>query len=182
MKLKEVFSWLKAIVVALVIAFVIRTFIFVPVIVEGESMLPTLHNADRMIVSKISNYVGELDRGDIVVFHATESKDYIKRVIAIPGDTLEYRDDVLYINGEAVEEPYLDEFRAQMNGFPLTENFTLEQVTGESVVPEESYFVMGDNRQNSKDSREIGFVSKEEIVGKTNFIFWPLDDIGTVED
>ena len=77
MKLKEVFSWLKAIVVALVIAFVIRTFIFVPVIVEGESMMPTLHNADRMIVSKISNYVGELDRGDIVVFHATESKDYI---------------------------------------------------------------------------------------------------------
>lgn len=182
MKLKEVFSWLKAIVVALVIAFVIRTFIFVPVIVEGESMMPTLHNADRMIVSKISNYVGELDRGDIVVFHATESKDYIKRVIAIPGDTLEYRDDVLYINGEAVEEPYLDEFRTQMNGFPLTENFTLEQVTGESVVPEDSYFVMGDNRQNSKDSREIGFVSKEEIVGKTNFIFWPLDDVGTVED
>lgn len=182
MKLKEVFSWLKAIVVALVIAFVIRTFIFVPVIVEGESMMPTLHNADRMIVSKISNYVGEIDRGDIVVFHATESKDYIKRVIAIPGDTLEYRDDVLYINGEAVEEPYLDEYRAQMNGLPLTENFTLEQVTGESVVPEESYFVMGDNRQNSKDSREIGFVSKEEIVGKTNFIFWPLDDVGTVED
>ena len=87
--MKEVFSWLKAIVVALVIAFVIRTFIFVPVIVEGESMMPTLQNADRMIVSKISNYVGELDRGDIIVFHATESKDYIKRVIAIPGDTLE---------------------------------------------------------------------------------------------
>jgi len=180
--LKEVFSWLKAIVVALVIAFVIRTFIFVPVIVEGESMMPTLHNADRMIVSKISNYIGELERGDIVVFHATESKDYIKRVIAIPGDTLEYREDMLYINEEPVDEPYLDEFRAQMNGFPLTENFTLEQVTGETVVPEGAYFVMGDNRQNSKDSREIGFVEKEEIVGKTNFVFWPLDDFGTVQE
>lgn len=180
--MKEVFSWLKAIVVALVIAFVIRTFIFVPVIVEGESMMPTLHNADRMIVSKISNYIGELERGDIVVFHATESKDYIKRVIAIPGDTLEYREDMLYINEEPVDEPYLDEFRAQMNGFPLTENFTLEQVTGETVVPEGAYFVMGDNRQNSKDSREIGFVEKEEIVGKTNFVFWPLDDFGTVQE
>ena len=180
--MKEVFSWLKAIVVALVIAFVIRTFIFVPVIVEGESMMPTLHNADRMIVSKISNYIGELERGDIVVFHATESKDYIKRVIALPGDTLEYREDMLYINEEPVDEPYLDEFRAQMNGFPLTENFTLEQVTGETVVPEGAYFVMGDNRQNSKDSREIGFVEKEEIVGKTNFVFWPLDDFGTVQE
>ena len=180
--MKEVFSWLKAIVVALVIAFVIRTFIFVPVIVEGESMMPTLQNADRMIVSKISNYVGELDRGDIIVFHATESKDYIKRVIAIPGDTLEYRDDTLYLNGEAVEEPYLEDFQAQMNGFPLTENFTLEQVTGESVVPEGSYFVMGDNRQNSKDSREIGFVPKESVVGKTNFVFWPMGDFGTVEE
>ncbi len=67
--------------------------------------------ADRMIVSKISNYIGELERGDIVVFHATESKDYIKRVIAIPGDTLEYREDMLYINEEPVDEPYLDEFR-----------------------------------------------------------------------
>lgn len=180
--MKEVFSWLKAIVVALVIAFVIRTFIFVPVIVEGESMMPTLQNADRMIVSKISNYVGELDRGDIIVFHATESKDYIKRVIAIPGDTLEYRDDTLYLNDEAVEEPYLKDFQAQMNGFPLTENFTLEQVTGETVVPEGSYFVMGDNRQNSKDSREIGFVPKEDVVGKTNFVFWPLGDFGTVQE
>lgn len=178
--MKELYSWIKAIVVALVVAFIVRTFIFVPVIVEGESMMPTLHDADRMIVSKWSNYIGTYERGDIVVFHATESKDYIKRVIAIPGDTLEYQGDQLYINGEAYDEPYLDEYKSQMDGMFLTEDFTLEQVTGSVVVPEDQYFVMGDNRQNSRDSREIGFVDKEQIVGKTNFIMWPVADFGKV--
>ncbi|MGH1333280.1 MAG: signal peptidase I, partial [Exiguobacterium indicum] len=108
--MKELFSWVKALVVALVIAFIIRTFLFVPVIVDGESMMPTLHNADRMIVNKIPYYFNEPERGDIVVFHATETRDYIKRVIAVPGDTMYYKDDTLYVNDKKVAEPYLKEY------------------------------------------------------------------------
>jgi len=178
---KELFSWVKALVVALVIAFIIRTFLFVPVIVDGESMMPTLHNADRMIVNKVPYYFNEPERGDIVVFHATETRDYIKRVIAVPGDTMYYKDDTLYVNDKKVAEPYLKEYKAQMSGVPLTEDFTLEERTGETTVPKGKVFVMGDNRQNSKDSRDIGFVDEDQIVGTTNFVFYPFNDVRSVD-
>lgn len=180
-KSKEFFSWVKAIVIAVILAFVIRTYIFAPIVVDGESMMPTLVDHERIILNKFSTSIDQIDRFDIVVFHATEERDYIKRVIGLPGDHIEYKDDVLYINGKKYDESYLDKYKTELNGAPLTWDFTLEEVTGGTTVPEDELFLMGDNRQNSLDSREIGTVSIEKVVGKANFVYWPIKEIKFVE-
>ncbi|WP_026674303.1 signal peptidase I [Alkalihalobacterium bogoriense] len=176
----ETLEWIKALIIALLLAVLIRFFFFAPIVVEGESMMPTLHHSDRMIVNKIGYTISEPDRFDIVVFHATEEKDYIKRVIGLPGDTIVYEDDILYINNEPYDEPYLDELKNQLAGGKLTYDFTLQEVTNEVSVPEGYLFVMGDNRQRSLDSRDIGLIPIDEIVGKANIVFWPFSDIRIV--
>ncbi|WP_026689921.1 signal peptidase I [Alteribacter aurantiacus] len=176
----ESWEWLKAVAVALLLAVVIRYFFFAPIVVDGESMMPTLEHNDRMIVNKIGYSISEPDRFDIVVFHATQTKDYIKRVIALPGDHVAYENDVLYINGEPVDEPYLDEYKENAYSQPFTGDFTLEGLTGESTVPEGHVFVLGDNRQHSKDSRHIGTIPYDEVVGKANFVFWPFNEFRIV--
>ncbi len=175
--LRQVWEWIKALVIALVLALLIRHFLFTPIVVDGVSMMPTLQNGDRLIANKIGYRISELDRFDIIVFRATLEKDYIKRVIGLPGDHIEYRDDQLYINGVPVEEEYLAEWRSQYSDGPLTSDFELEALTGETEVPEGHYFVLGDNRRNSEDSRIIGFVAAEDVIGTVNFVFWPLGDI-----
>ncbi|MEE1132448.1 MAG: signal peptidase I [Caryophanon sp.] len=177
----ELWEWTKALLIAFAVAAVIRFFLFTPIVVDGESMMPTLENGDRMIVSKIGYMIGEPDRFDIVVFHAPEGKDYIKRVIGLPGDHIEFKDDQLYINGEAYDEPYLDENKADLPEGTLTEDFTLEERTGVTEIPEDYVFVMGDNRRYSKDSRHIGLVHQDEIIGSTSIIFWPLNEIKMVD-
>ena len=174
----ELWEWIKALLIAFAIAAVIRYFLFTPIVVDGDSMMPTLEDGDRMIVNKM----GELDRFDIVVFHAPEGKDYIKRVIGVPGDHVEYKDDQLYINGEAMDEPYLDSYKADIQDGNLTGDFRLEDIDpAYDTVPEGYYFVMGDNRRFSKDSRHIGIVPEEEFVGKTSVIFWPINEIKLVK-
>jgi signal peptidase I len=178
-KKNEVWEWSKALLIAFGLAAIIRFFFFTPIVVDGESMMPTLEHGDRMIVNKIGYNVGEPDRFDIVVFHAPEEKDYIKRIIGLPGDHLAYEDDQLYINGEPVDEPYLDSYKEGITG-TLTEDFTLEEIIGEETIPEGHVFVMGDNRRASKDSRMIGVVPVEEVIGSTNFVFWPMAEAGVV--
>lgn len=180
-KKNEVWEWSKALIIAVLLAFVIRYFLFAPIVVDGESMMPTLHDQDRMIVNKINYKVSEPKRFDIIVFHAPEGKDYIKRIIGLPGDTVEYKNDTLYINGEAYEEPYLDEYKAQVIDGPLTESFTLEEKIGQTTVPEGELFVMGDNRRDSKDSRHIGTVPYEKVLGNTSVIYWPISDLKFVD-
>lgn len=177
----EFWEWSKALLIAFGLAWLIRFFLFTPIVVDGESMMPTLEDGDRMIVNKIGYEVGEPDRYDIVVFHAPEEKDYIKRVIGLPGDHVAYKNDQLYINGEPQEEPYLDLKKEEIIEGVLTEDFTLEDYAQVSVIPEGYVFVMGDNRRYSKDSRMIGLVSMEEIIGSTNVIFWPPSEMGLVE-
>lgn len=172
----ETFEWIKAIVIALILAILIRTFLFAPIIVKGESMVPTLQNSEQMIVNKIGYVFSEPKRFDIVVFHANEEQDYIKRVIGLPGDHIEYIDDTLYINGKPYEEDYLDPLKEQLDT-KLTYDFTLEELTNESTVPEGYLFVMGDNRQYSLDSRDLGFISMDEVVGKANIVYWPISAI-----
>jgi len=180
-KKNEFLEWLKALAIAIVLAIVIRTFFFAPIVVDGQSMMPTLNHQDRMIVNKIGTKIGNIERFDIVVFHATEDKDYIKRVIGLPGDHIEYKNDTLYINGEPYEEPYLEDYKKQVIDGPLTESFKLEDIIGQKTIPEGEIFVMGDNRRYSKDSRHIGTVPIEEVMGTTNLVYWPLSDFGLVE-
>lgn len=169
----ETWEWIKAIVIAVTIAFVIRIFIFSPIIVDGASMYPTLHDRERLIVNKFVYIWGEPTYGDVVVFHATENKDWIKRVIGLPGDTVEVRNDILYVNNKMVEEPYLDASKKNMTDV-LTNDFY-------EVVPEGHVFVMGDNRRNSRDSRSIGPIPIQDIVGRADFVFWPISNLRTVK-
>lgn len=178
----ELWEWAKALLIAFGLAALIRLFLFTPIIVDGESMMPTLENGDSMLVNKIGYVVGEPERFDIVVFHAPEQKNYIKRVIGLPGDHVEYKNDQLYINGKEVAEPYLEQKKNEItDGTLLTGDFTLESITGDKEIPDGYVFVMGDNRLYSKDSRMIGLVKIDEIIGKTNFVFWPIGEAGFVK-
>ena len=136
----------------------------------------TFADNDKVFVNKFSkNY----ERGDEVVFHANETDDYIKRIIGVPGDTIEYRNDVLYVNGQKVEEPYLAQKikEAKASGTaPFTPDFNIEFLssTKSKTVPEGTYFVLGDNRQHSTDSRVFGFVKKEAMIGKVSLRYYPF--------
>lgn len=166
---KEFWSWGKSLVVAVVVAFLVRQFLFTPVIVSGESMEPTFHDNNRVVISKISS----LDHFDKIVFHAPNAKeDFIKRVIGLPGDTIRMENDVLTINGKEYPEKYLDSNKEALpEGQNLTQDF-------EVVVPEGQLFVMGDNRTNSMDSRIFGNIEEDSVVGKVKFRFYPFTEMG----
>ena len=154
----EILSWMKAIVLAIVVTAVCKYFFFAGVVVHGESMLPTFEDNDKVIVSKMT----EIERFDQIVFHAPDSEDnYIKRVIGVPGDTVEMMEDVLYINGKAMDEPYLDENKESlMIGQKLTADFTLEELTAHDTVPDGYLFVLGDNRTVKQRQSDFRFNSR----------------------
>ncbi|WP_338079442.1 signal peptidase I [Aquibacillus halophilus] len=176
---EELFSWIKAIVVALLIVLISRQFFITPSIVKGESMMPNLHDGDRIILSKMTR----IDRFDEIAFHAPDSDDnYVKRVIGIPGDSIVMKEDNLYINGVVYEEPYLDKQRSDLpSNQSLTEDFNLKQLTGEQHVPDGYLFVLGDNRLISKDSRYFGFISEESVIGDVKIRIWPLNTFGILK-
>ncbi len=174
-KKKESWEWIKAILFAFALAFIIRQFLLAPVIVDGESMLPTLENSDRMIVNKMAYTFSEPKRFDIIVFHAPAGKDYIKRVIGLPGDEIKYENDQLYVNGEAIDEPYLEEFQRLYEPEVLTHDFL------PIIVPEQQLFVLGDNRRRSKDSRDIGTIHVDEVIGRARIVFWPISNFRIAE-
>ncbi|RSD28706.1 signal peptidase I [Mesobacillus subterraneus] len=171
----EIWDWVKTIAIAILLAFAVRVIFLTPIEVKGQSMEPTLQENERMIVTK----VGQPKRFDIIVFHSpVEDKDYIKRVIGLPGDRIEYIEDVLYINGKAYDEPYLEDSKKSLAFGWLTGTFTLKDTPVNSdVVPEGHLFVLGDNRRHSKDSRSFGAVPFESIIGTTKVIFYPLDEM-----
>src|SRR5699024_4953494 len=185
-KSNEWMDWIKLIVVALIIALIVRKFFFSPIIVDGPSMQPTLNDQDKMIVNKFIYYIKDPERFDIVIFHANEEKDFIKRVIGLPGEHVKVEDDVLYIDEEEVEQPFIGTNKGNETVYPISTNdFTLEELSGHyDVIPPGYFLVLGDNRNNSTDSRSssLGLVSKEQIVGKTTFIFWPLDRVHIVKE
>lgn len=181
--IKEVINILLSVIVAYVLFILIRTFLFFPFEVVGSSMDPTLASGDRLILNRL----GDLDRFDVVVFPApdTEADDeeYVKRIIGIPGDEITYYKDDLFINGELVEEKYLEPLKKANDEGQVTNDFSLLDVPGSTsaVVPPESYFVLGDNRLVSKDSRMFGFVPANEIEGTSSLRIWPLAKIGFLE-
>ncbi|MDC0760041.1 signal peptidase I [Brevibacillus sp. AG] len=129
---------------------------------EGESMAPTLNSNDRFVADKTYYDSHPMQRGDIVIFQAEKDRQYVKRVIALPGETLEYKDDILYINNKAVDEPYL----AAAKNVAKKENLYLTEDFGPITIPQDTIFVIGDNRLNSLDSRMIGPIHVNQIVGK----------------
>lgn len=167
---KEIYSWLKSLAIAFIVAFICKQFLFIPTTVYGESMSPTFKDQDRIVISKTS----AIERFDVIVFNAPDQagEKYIKRVIGLPGDHIEMKDDVLYINGEAFEEIYLKENKEETLFSNLTGDFSLQE------VPRDSLFVMGDNRLYSKDSRRFGFISYDSIIGEVKFRFYPFQGIG----
>ncbi|MFC4771443.1 signal peptidase I [Enterococcus hermanniensis] len=180
MNMKEIGKSFLYLVVLAAILIGLRQFVFTPVVVKGDSMDPTLIDGERVIALKNT----KIKRFDIVTFPAPDDvgKNYIKRVIGLPGDTIEYKNDRLYINGEKYDEPYLDEYKKELtDNQPLTYDFDLKELYGSEKVPEGELFVMGDNRRISKDSRIIGTIKEKDIMADVKFVFWPLKRFGTID-
>ncbi|PTQ84446.1 type I signal peptidase [Trichococcus patagoniensis] len=177
--LREALNLILSVAIAFVLFVVIRTYLFYPFQVVGDSMVPTLETGDRLILNKLA----EVDRFDIVVFPAPDGTDeeYVKRIIGLPGDEITYFQDELYINGEKVAEHYLEALK-EVSDQALTGDFTLFSLTGEATVPEDMYFVLGDNRSVSKDSRVFGFIPAAQIEGTADLRLWPLTKIGIIDD
>lgn len=162
--------WLRDILISVAASFMIITFVYQPVRVEGTSMLPELRDQDRLFINKFAYHFEDISRGDVVVFHYPRdpSKSYIKRVIALPGDTLDIDDGRVYVNGRRVPEPYVP--REYQDG----------RSQPEMVIPAKEYFVMGDHRSISSDSRDFGPVERDLIYGKAAFVYWPADNAGVI--
>lgn len=174
---EEGVEWIKAFAIGIIIFAFIRTFFFSNYVVDGESMMPTLQDGNKLVVNKIGYQVSDLQRFDVIVFHANEDEDFVKRIIGLPGDKIEYRNDELFINEKKYEEPFLEVYRQETLDGKLTGDFTLTEITGEKTVPKGKLFVLGDNRLGSWDSRHFGFITDIQVVGKVNLRYWPFDEM-----
>ncbi|MGX7039741.1 signal peptidase I [Vagococcus fessus] len=188
---KEIIGNIVWLVCVAAVLIAVRQFIFTPVLVSGHSMDPTMADRERVFALRSK----DIERFDIVTFPAPDEpkKSYIKRVIGLPGDKVKFVNDQLFINGKEIKEPYLDEFKSKLKeGEYLTtvldqegkihSEFALENLfDGNDTVPEGKLFVMGDNRQISKDGRMIGYIDIEDITGNVKFSFWPPSKFGKVE-
>lgn len=165
-KYKEMLFGFMPYIIIIIVVVLIRTFIATPVKVNGTSMTNTLSHGDTMILNKIDVKLNELERFDIVVIETGDTY-LIKRIIGLPGEMIAYKDGNLYINGKKVKDPYYkDENTNDFDGVK---------------IPKNSYFVMGDNRDNSIDSRIIGVINKKDILGTTKLVIFPFKNIGIVK-
>jgi signal peptidase I len=162
--------WVRDIVVSVLASAFIIMFLYNPVRVEGTSMQPGLRDQDRLFIDRFFFRFEKITRGDVVVFHYPRDpeKSYIKRVIGLPGDTVSIRQGRVFINNQPIDEPY------------VPRRFRDTRSMGELVVPPDEYFVMGDHRSISSDSRDFGPVDRDLIYGKAAFIYWPADSMGIV--
>lgn len=160
---KEIYIY----IIIIVLVLLIKTFIVAPIRVNGDSMLDTLENKDIMILNKLNYRFNKIKRFDIVVIKYNNER-LIKRVIGLPGEKIEYKNNALYVNGEKVVEDF---------NHKKTSDFNIKEL-GSSKVPDDMYFVLGDNRVNSLDSRVIGFIPKNNIEGKTSLTIFPFNRIG----
>lgn len=166
--LKEVISYIFIILLVIII----RIFIFDPIRVDGPSMNNTLVDGQILILNKISYKKSDIKRYDIVVVKLDNGEKIIKRVIGLPNDEIEIKDNKIYANGEELDNSFASTY---------TEDFNMEEKLGMKKVPGDRYFVLGDNRDISKDSRVLGFIREDQIIGKAVFRIWPLNKIGKVK-
>ena len=170
-----VFDFLQGIVVFLAIIVMIYLFLFSPQEINGQSMEPTFYNAELIITNKFVYKIAPPNRGDVVIFKSPRNKDidYIKRVIGLPGERVKLSNNAYYINGVKLDEPYLRSNTVISGGTFLHEG-------EEIIVPEGSYFVSGDNRPHSSDSREFGPVPLEDFIGKGILLYWPANRLSPI--
>ena len=160
--------WLREVVISLGVSVFIVVFLYQPVKVEGTSMMPVLADQERIFINKYAYRMGRIERGDVVVFRypGDSSKNYIKRIVGVPGDRIEIVRGAVLLNGEQFAEPYVPaEFRDQRSMSEIT-------------VAAHSYFVLGDHRNLSSDSRDFGTVEQGAIFGKAVFVYWPTGVMG----
>jgi len=165
-------SWVRDLAFSVLIAVILIVFIYQPVKVEGTSMMPTLTDQERIFINKFTYHygLGDIERGDMVVFWypLDTSKSYIKRVIGLPGDVVRIDQGEVYVNGNLLVEDYVpDIYRDSVSWGPKS-------------VPTDSYFVLGDHRSSSNDSRTWGFVDRKYVYGKAVFVYWPLTKMGVL--
>lgn len=170
--LSTTIAGVRDLMLSVVIAILVILFLYQPVKVEGTSMMPSLEDQERIFINKfIYRFgMGAVERGDMVVFWypGDPSKSYIKRVIALPGDRVEIREGDVFLNGEPLKEDYVPDYYRDRQSVP------------EAVVPPDHYFVLGDHRSSSNDSRAWGPVHRRHIYGKAVFVYWPLDKLGLI--
>jgi signal peptidase I len=166
----EIRVWTRDLLIAIGLALVIIVFLYQPVKVEGTSMAPLLSDQERIFINKFVYRFEPIDRGDVVVFWypLDHSKSFIKRVIGLPGETIEIRRGVVYVNGQTIPEPYVPPQYADVTDY------------GPTRVPQGCYFVMGDHRISSNDSRVFGPVANQFIYGRAVFAYWPVDHFGSL--
>ena len=163
-------SWVRDLVISVAVSTFIIIFLYQPVRVEGTSMLPMLEDQDRLFINKLAYRVGDIQRGDVVVFlyPHDHQKSYIKRVVALPGDQLRIDHGHVFVNGRELAEKY------------VPPRFEDDRSLPETTVPNHEYFVMGDHRSISSDSRDFGPVDRSLIYGKAAFVYWPMEQVGVV--
>jgi signal peptidase I len=173
--LRSALSWVRDLAFSVLIAVVMIVFIYQPVKVEGTSMTPTLTDQERIFINKFTYRfgLGSIERGDTVVFWYPQdpTKSYIKRVIGLPGDTVRIQSGQVFVNGVHLTEEYVPEENRDYSSW---------HDGHETVVPPEQYFVLGDHRNSSSDSRMWGWVPRDNIYGKAVFVYWPIDKMGRV--
>lgn len=160
--------WLRDLILSLLLAFIVIVFFYQPVQVEGTSMMPEIYNHERIFINKFIYRFEPIHRFDIIVFHypLDPAKSYIKRVVGLPGDWIAIRDGIVYIDGARVNESFIPPGYLDHDNYPRT------------YIPAGRYFVLGDHRDDSNDSREWGTVPRKDIYGKAVFVYWPFNQIG----
>jgi signal peptidase I len=168
---RAVVDWVVVVGVALLVALLVRTFLLAHFVVDGTSMYSTLNTGDRVFVNKLSYRLHDPNRGDVVVLHeinGAAERDLIKRVIALPGEEIEIESCIVLIDGRRLQEPYLDP--------TVVTPGNCGPDYGPLVIPEDHVFVMGDNRPGSQDSRVLGPIGEDQLVGRAFVVFWPRSD------
>ncbi|HDX9579447.1 TPA: signal peptidase I [Bacillus pseudomycoides] len=169
-------EFIEVVAIACVLAFFMKVFVFFPTTVQGASMQPTLYDGDKVIVNKVVKQLGNYDHGDVIVVKTDNY--YVKRIIGLPGDTIEMKNDQLYINSQLQKEPYLEKNKkhAKQIMVNLTEDF------GPVKIPKNKIFVMGDKRLVSRDSRNgLGFIDKDDVLGSLVSIYYPFNRLKIID-
>ena len=180
--LYSILDFLRMIVVAFIILMLVFTFVLRKNTVVGSSMYPTLEDGEHVIVNVAASYLTDIERFDVVVVHSPDNKDlWVKRVIGLPGETISYQDGILYVDNKEIEEPFLDKnYAEQVVKQQQLKTFTQDMAP--VTLKDNEYFLMGDNRNNSMDSRSVGPFTRDKIIAKGMLIYSPIDKVRYVSN